>query len=499
MSISIHFEIINLYNQVDYMFKLYDYYIAFTDQYISFIDISLKSVIYTSYFEMMGKPYIFQYNGKILIQWFNKLNSVYNILTLDGKKLTNLPINCKSNYLVVYNDILYSLSVINSVIYIIDPNDVVKCVIHLDFQIKWFSNPVTYTDNQVGHILIVVRNSHDLYLIIDITHNTTYISNEFSIDHNIIHDKLTIGYNNCLEIYMPSDENIILGKIENLNYIHSITNQFINGQFIDAQLIKSFKRSDNFSQILDDLKGNTKPPLYRININNWKINYPSIENDNIHKSICNKIVTSDISNISDNTKVTSLNLECISSNYIDFIQFIIDNYNTNFIDIQLYDNKYYNVIYSNIYNETYVLETFCETLDLTRYSELFDNYFFTTYSLTLSDNSLSKRYFPLSLYHNTILEKDTYFIFTPNKFTTFRVINKISELFIKLDIINIKLDFAVSPFCKISRARINNLGITYFENIRDYLRLDDELQTKLYLILNTLLNPTFNSTTPSST
>jgi DUF1365 family protein len=28
-------------------------------------------------------------------------------------------------------------------------------------------------------------------------------------------------------------------------------------------------------------------------------------------------------------------------------------------------------------------------------------------------------------------------------------INKISELFIKLDIINIKLDFAVSPFCKI--------------------------------------------------
>jgi len=495
MNISIHFEIINLDIQFDYVFKLHNYYIAFSQNHISFIDNNLKLVMCTCYFVFLGKPYISPYNDKLIIQYLNGLHSVYDIFNLDGKKLTNTPINCKSNYIILYNNVLCSLSLINNGIYIYDHNDVIKCVIKLDVEINWFSNPIIYNHNDTQHIVILLRNSNNLYLIIDINNNITHISNEFIIDHNITDDKITIGYNNGLEIYICSVENIILGKIEDINYIKSINNQLINGGFIDVQLIKKFKRSDIFSQILDDLKGNIKAQVYSININNWETSYPPRETFNIYKSIINKTLNND--GIVEPTE-PSLELECVSTNYMDFIKFIIDNYNTDFINMYLYNSKYYNIIYSNILSETYVLEIFTEKVDLTTYSKLFDNYFFTTYSLSLSDNSLTKRYFPLYLYKKTILEKGEYFYYIPNKFTTFSLIDKIIQFFTKIDIINIKLDFSLLPFYKISKNHIHSIGIDYFTNLwsemnKDYIRLDIDIQSNLNVILNTILNPTFNS------
>ena len=230
MNISIHFEIINLDIQFDYVFKLHDYYIAFSQNHISFLDNNLKSVLCTCYFDFSGKPHISPYNDKLIIQYLNGLHSAYEIFNLDGKKLTNTPIICKSNYIILYNNVLCTLSLLNSVIYIYDPNDVIKCVIKLDVEIKWFSNPVIYNDSDSQHIIILIRNINNLYFIIDITSNHTHISNEFIIDHTIIDNKITIGYNNGLEIYITSLKHIILGKIERISYIKSIKNHLINSK-----------------------------------------------------------------------------------------------------------------------------------------------------------------------------------------------------------------------------------------------------------------------------
>ena len=67
MNISIHFEIINLDIQFNYVFKLHNYYIAFSENQISFIDNKLKSVICTCNFDFLGKPFISPYNDKLII------------------------------------------------------------------------------------------------------------------------------------------------------------------------------------------------------------------------------------------------------------------------------------------------------------------------------------------------------------------------------------------------------------------------------------------------
>ena len=85
------------------------------------------------------------------------------------------------------------------------------------------------------------------------------------------------------------------------------------------------------------------------------------------------------------------------------------------------------------------------------------------------------------------------FIFKRMLFCRLYFINKTIDLFIKLDIVTLKLDFALSPYYKISADIIKNLGIDYFQTMKQYLLVDPELVSNLYLLWNTLINPIFNT------
>ena len=502
MSISIQFEIINLDYKIQYFYQLFNVYIGFSSNDILFLDMNTKKLIVPVFHKTMvqDKPYISGYNDKIILQYFKENNSCYDILDLNGKKLTNTPIKYKNNYLIQFNQMLYSLLICKNILYIIDPNDKIICVIHLNFIVIWNSNPIIYNDSTYDHIMLLVKTSNNLYAIVDIINNATNVTNEFSIDNDIYYEQITIGFNNGLEIYMPSSKNLLIAKIENLNYIQSISNKFINGNFINTTLIKNFKNLKTFSEILDDLKGNVKLPIHTIDPFQWLKNNPvSKEIENTNK---NTNINTNINTIKNTNTSNSVNLICDKSNYMDFINYIIDEFDTEFDAIFFYSDinkNLYNIVYTNIITDTYLLEEFSESINLDNSSKNVTDYLFTTHSIVLSDNSLSKRYFPMSLYNQIIIDKNKdNMVVIPNKFTTLNFIHKTIDLFIKLDIVTLKLDFALSPYYKISADIIKNLGIDYFQTVKEYLLKDPELQSNLYLLWDTLINPRFNTSTIST-
>jgi hypothetical protein len=493
MSISIQFEIINFnttMNKIDYLFKLHNIYVAFSQKYLLFIDLQTKRVVFEFLYTIreIDKPNLCPYNDKIIIQCIHPNQSYYDIFSLQGKKLTNTPIKDNDNYIITFNQILYSLFICKNILYIIEPNQKIKCKIQLDFNINWYSNPIHFNDGTNEHILILIKNTNNLYQIIDITNDKTNISDQFTIDHNILYEQITIGYNERLEIYMPYNSNkFIIGRIENLNYINSFKNQFLNGNFKNALLIRNFKNLKTFSDMLNDLKGHNKINLYTINPVEWIENNPnSGELDPI------SIKSNQIENIIKNTSNNFIYI-CISTNYMDFIDFIINNINTEFTTMYFYTTNKYNIVYSNILSENNIIEGFSEIINLDYSSDNVENYLFTTHTIVISDNSLSKRYFPLFLYKKLILDKDVYFKNIPNNITNVNFINKVIELFTKLDIITLKLEFALQPYYKISSNKIKSLGSEYFTTLRDYLIKDIELQTNLYILWDTLINPIFNT------
>ena len=272
MSVLINFDIIELRNtniKIDYLYKLHNYYIAFSKNLIVFINLINKKIVNKFNYEINGRPYISPYNDKIILQYLNESNSYYDILNLHGKKLTNTSIKCKNNFfLISFKDILYTLTFLKNILYIFDPNDKIKIMIKLNFSIIWYSNPINYIVNNLEHIVILVKTNNNLYVILDIIDNITQITNEFTIDHNIINEQITIGFNNGLEMYMPSLEQIIIGKLPNLNFIHFISYQCINGNFINVKLVKNFKQTNSHSEILDNLELKT----YHIDPFKWKEN-----------------------------------------------------------------------------------------------------------------------------------------------------------------------------------------------------------------------------------
>jgi hypothetical protein len=238
--------------------------------------------------------------------------------------------------------------------------------------------------------------------------------------------------------------------------------------------------------MLNDLKGNNKLPSYHIDTLQWiENNSKTIQIQSMHKN--------EIKNIENNINTEPGVYYCISSNYMEFLDFIINKYDTEFITMYFYTTNKYNIIYSNILSEKNIIEGYSQIINLDYSSSSVENYLFTTHTIVISDNSLSKRYFPSFQYKKVILDKDVYFKNIPNNITDINFIKKVIELFIKLDIITLKLDFALSPYYKISRNIITNLGIDYFTTLRDYLIKDIELQTNLYILWDTLINPIFNT------
>jgi hypothetical protein len=492
MSISIQFEIIYLNtitDKIDYLYKLYNIYIAFSQNYIIFVDNDTKKVIYEFYHKItdIARPNLCPYNDKIIFQFIQPNQSYYDIFNLQGKKLTNTSIKDNDNYLITFNQILYSISICKNILYIYEPNHKLKCIIRLNFDIIWNSNPINYNDGTNDHIIILTKNISNSYKIIDITNKKTNVSDEFIIENNILYDQITIGYNDGIEIYMPYNlKNFIIGKVENINSIYSFTNEFINGNFKDVSLTRKFKNLNTFSDMLNDLKGNNKLPSYHIDTLQWiENNSKTIQIQSMHKN--------EIKNIENNINTEPGVYYCISSNYMEFLDFIINKYDTEFITMYFYTTNKYNIIYSNILSEKNIIEGYSQIINLDYSSSSVENYLFTTHTIVLSDNSCSKRYFPISLYNKLILDKDIYFKNIPNTITKTNFINKIINLFTKLDIITLKLDFSLSPYYKISSDNIKKLGIEYFTTVKDYLMKDIELQSNLYILWDTIINPIFNT------
>ena len=108
---------------------------------------------------------------------------------------------------------------------------------------------------------------------------------------------------------------------------------------------------------------------------------------------------------------------------MDFLEFIINNIDNNFDTMYFYASNKYTIVYSNIISATYIPEAFSEVIILDISSDGVTDYLFTTHSIVLSDNSLSKRYFPISLYQKKILDNDIYFKNIPNDITKSSFIN----------------------------------------------------------------------------
>ena len=478
---------------INYLFYLYDYYIGFSDKQIIFINKSLDKIATKCNIDILGKPYLCPYNEKMIIQYFNLSNSKYDIFKLNGVKLTITPQDHNNNYLILYNNILINISIFDNKIRLLDSNNIVKILIDLEFKIIWTSNPISYIVNEISHIIILVKSNKYCYFIIDITDNITSISRDININYDIDYERITIGYNNTLEVYMPHNK-YILYAIISPEYLNSYTiNNKVYSKIENQLLIKTFKSSNNFSIILDDLKGEKKNNFfYTIDINSWQQLYL----DSSHNfSLKNR----GISDLLKNEPISELQY-CKSDNYNDYITFIINNWD-NLMNLNNYiyfyssldDAEYFNFAYS----DNNLIERLRQTINLVDNSntdELKDsNYFLSTYTLTITDNNLKKRYYPISEYLKPLLDKSIYYITIPNNLTKPKLLNKIIDLLIKLNIISFKLNFSIIPFTKVSSEHIKLLGKEYFINIQKYINIDIDLKLNVYLIWNTLINPIFNS------
>jgi hypothetical protein len=123
-------------------------------------------------------------------------------------------------------------------------------------------------------------------------------------------------------------------------------------------------------------------------------------------------------------------------------------------------------------------------------------YYFTEYKGYCQDGSIQYRYFPVRIdaINPPVVLPDIgteYVDYSESINKT--IVDNIVALFTKLDIITQIMNFTRNPFYKIRTDTLTNLGLNYFQQIKEHLDYDKSLIDYMFLYWTTLLKPTFIS------
>jgi hypothetical protein len=331
------------------------------------------------------------------------------------------------------------------------------------------------------------------------------LSTNFLIDYSEKNTQITIGYfNNKVDIFLPkSNGGVYLLNPKNIRFTEIGSVLVKKTKEINTRLYKTFKRTDDFTEILKDLKG-VKSIVYDINIENWiKLN-KSIIKDGGYNVIENTFALENTleRKLPISRQLTQGN-SCKSDNYYDYLLFIIDylSNSNNYEYIYLYRNVDYPVNYVYEITPTYRIYAYLRNVNMFDISGIYGDaitgeYYFTEYKGYCQDGSIQYRYFPVRIdaINPPVVLPDIgteYVDYSESINKT--IVDNIVALFTKLDIITQIMNFTRNPFYKIRTDTLTNLGLNYFQQIKEHLDYDKSLIDYMFLYWTTLLKPTFIS------